>query len=149
MKKIVLILFSTLLLSCSDKEPNSETKSQIIAVADSIASASKNENVAGLMKHLTKDVSIQIRSADEDPQRYTHKSYKKYLTKVFSLISNYQGRRSNERFESLSSGDYVYKFSLTEQYECNNQDLVEVYNQVWHLKKVNNTYKAYKIIINP
>lgn len=142
-------MFTALLFSCADKGPDTETKNQIIGVADAISKASASENVNGLMSHLTKDITINIDPSSQNPKSYNYNSYKKYLSKVFSLISNYKAKRSHEKFSRLPNGDYSYEFSLTERYVLNNQDLIEVHNQVWHLKKVNKTYKAYKIVVNP
>ena len=154
--KFAIVLFGLVFaVSCGErKEPisnlgevTSDERNEILVLANKIGRASELMIVTDVMKYLAKDVVIKKDYESSFPT-FNYDSYRKYISQAFPLLSNYQYIRSNETFERAENKkDIILRMSLNEKYIFQNKRLDETHRESWWVRKVDNKYEVYQILI--
>lgn len=154
--KFAIVLFGIMsVVSCSEsKEPVSNSgkitnveRNEILVFADKIKSATELMVVTDVMKYLAKDVAIKKDYESSIPS-FNYDSYRKYISEAFPLLSNYEYIRSNETFERAENKkDIIMRMSLNEKYIFQNKQLDETHRESWWIRKIDNKYEVYQVLI--
>lgn len=148
MKLLNIICIVCLLTSAAafSFELTEKERLDILTMTDLVSEASENLDTKTLMSLLTKDIDIELHSSNGHIKNFDYSTYQVILKNMFKVIKSYKYENANPKIKKLSENRFKLGINIKQSYIINGNQHSKNFHQVWYLKYINTSLKAYKLI---